>query len=465
MARPNILIINSDQHRVDSLGCYGHDIVKTPNLDRLAAMGMRFDNAFTPAPLCCPARQSLLCSQVPEKHGCLWNYGAGSGHAMGGLPPETDVWPRRLQQAGYRTAYFGKWHVNPDVDPTGFGFEKYSGLENYPGRRPAKNSWNDLTDICGVGIYDEGETETSRTHASAYDCIATIKEYAEGDAPWHVRLDYTEPHLPCFPTREFLNMYDPDELAPWGSFDEELAEKPYIQKQQLDNWNIADWTWDDWKHYVHQYFAVITQMDDAIGKVIAYLEESGLIENTIIIYTTDHGDMAGGHRMMDKHYILYEDVVHVPMIIRWDGVTPPGSVDDDFTSHYLDLGPTLLEAAGLEIPDCYDGKSLLPRLRGEPVIGAEGITSTYNGQQFGLYTQRMYRDKRYKLVWNLTDIDEFYDLDSDPYELKNLIRKPECAGLIESFRQKLYHELLRLGDPLVESVWMREQLLYNRKKA
>ena len=106
MIRPNILIINSDQHRVDSLGCYGHDIVKTPNLDRLAAMGMRFDNAFTPAPLCCPARQSLLCSQVPEKHGCLWNYGTGSGHAMGGLPPETDVWPRRLRQAGYRTAYF-----------------------------------------------------------------------------------------------------------------------------------------------------------------------------------------------------------------------------------------------------------------------------------------------------------------------------------------------------------------------
>ena len=212
-------------------------------------------------------------------------------------------------------------------------------------------------------------------------------------------------------------------------------------------------------------FAVITQMDDAIGKVIAYLEESGLIDNTIVIYTTDHGDMAGGHRMMDKHYILYEDVVHVPMIIRWDGLIQPGSVDDDFTSHYLDLGPTLLEAAGQEIPDCYDGQSLLPRLRGEPVVGAEGITSAYNGQQFGLYTQRMYRDKRYKLVWNLTDIDEFYDLDSDPYELKNLIRKPECAGLIESFRQKLYHELLRLGDPLVESVWMREQLLYNRKKS
>ena len=84
--------------------------------------------------------------------------------------------------------------------------------------------------------------------------LQTIKEYAEGDAPWHVRLDYTEPHLPCFPTREFLNMYDPDELAPWGSFDEEFAEKPYIQKQQLDNWNIADWTWNDWKHYVHQYF-------------------------------------------------------------------------------------------------------------------------------------------------------------------------------------------------------------------
>ncbi|MBI4977748.1 MAG: sulfatase-like hydrolase/transferase [Spirochaetes bacterium] len=461
--RPNILFINVDQQRYDALGFTGNPIVKTPHLDSLAANGMSFTEAYTPIPICCPARQSLLCSQIAEVHGGLWNYDGGAGFKMGGIAPHADMWPFKLKEAGYSTAYLGKWHVNPTINPTGFGYDRYIP-ERYPARRPAGNIWHSLEGIRALGMKDEGDVETSYTHMFAKDCVGTIKEFADRDAPWHVRLDFMHPHLPNFPAEPFASMYRPDNIPPWGSFNDTFTGKPYIQRQQLSNWGIENWTWKEWSQIVSQYYGVISQYDDALGRVFSFLTSQGLMKDTMIIYTTDHGDMTGSHRMMDKHYVMYQDITHVPMVIRHDGVIAPGSTNGDLINHYLDLGPTILDLLGLPIPSSYQGISMLPQLSEKRNDRTRThITSSYNGQQFGLYAERMITDGRKKLVWNLTDVDEYYDLDTDPWEIYNLIADVSRKDEIQRMRTQLLQELSALKDPIVANPWMKHQLMNGAK--
>lgn len=461
-SKPNVLLINVDQQRYDSLGFTGNGIVQTPHLDQLAAKGVSFTHAFTTLPLCCPARQTLLSSLTPEVHGVFWVYGVG--HKTPDFSPEHDVWVRHLRAAGYRTAYVGKWHVHPAIDPTGFGFD-INCPDKYLHRRPQNMGW-DLKNIRAiVQLIDEGDVETSSTHLLAQDAIRCIREFSEEGKPWHVRLDYSQPHSPCYPAGRFATMYDPRDIPPWGSFAETFQNKPYIQRQQLYTWNVDDWTWQEWSQYVARYFGIVSQIDDAVGRVVGYLEANGLMQNTVVIYTTDHGDMAGGHRTMEKVYNLYEDMVHVPLLVRWDDVVAAGTTCDDFVSHYLDLGPTILDMAQLSTPESYQGISLYPQLQGETNPNTRRcITSSCHGQQFGLYSQRMLRDRRYKLVWNLTDVNEFYDLQEDPYELTNLAVDPARRGMIEDYQRQLYAELKKLKDPLVDTIWMENQLLVEGRK-
>ncbi|HZJ57268.1 MAG TPA: sulfatase/phosphatase domain-containing protein, partial [Clostridia bacterium] len=288
--------------------------------------------------------------------------------------------------------------------------------------------------------------------------------YSEEGAPWHIRLDFPGPHLPCRPSEDFARMYKAEDIPPWASFKEDFHNKPYIQKQQLYSWDIEDYTWEDWRDTVALYYATITEIDHAIGKVLDRLEELGQAENTIVIYTADHGDMCGGHRMIDKHYILYDDVVKVPLVIRWPGVIPPSSVRDEFICHFLDIPPTILEVLGQSIPDSYSGRSMLNLLKGQKAEGwrTEAV-STYNGQQFGLYTQRMIRNNSWKYIWNTTDIDELYDLEKDPDELYNLMGQEKYMPIVTELRKRLYEILLEEGDGLVKTHWMRNQLINNKK--
>lgn len=459
--RPNILFILSDQHRYDCVGRSNAFPVKTPNIDRLAAQGMWFSNAFTPIPLCCPARQALLNGRRPEAFGGLWNY--DNTLKVSALEPNEYSWPRDLQKCGYKNGYVGKWHVNPVHTPLEYGFDTYISegdygafrQEKYPGIK-YENGW--------LGETDPIPLEDSQTHWMAYQAIELLEEYTRSDVPWHIRLDLPQPHLPCRPAGEFAHMYNPGDVPVWGSFYDELAGKPYIQKQQLYNWGIEDYTWKDWAPIVARYYGIISQMDNGIGRVLNKLDELGISEDTIVIYSADHGDMCGSHRMMDKHYVLYDDIVRVPFIIRWPARIEEGSQCDSFVYNCLDLPPTVLEVLGLEPGEDFAGRSLLPLLSGEKVEDwRKEVVSTYNGQQFGLYTQRMIRDDRWKYIWNTTAEDELYNLEEDPWELNNLIHTRDYDGLVSEMREKLYHELFNCGDGLVKSPWMKHQLLDNKK--
>ena len=460
--RPNILLICCDQLRYDSLGFSGANAVcgkvSTPNLDRLAAEGLWFDNAYTALPTCCPARQSMLAGKRAESFGALWNFDITSKVAS--LTPDHPTWTASMKKSGYRMAYVGKWHVSPTFTPLDFGYDSYYDdgsysewrNENFPGLQP-KADW--------FGAVDPIDLENSHTHVLAKEAIGYIREYAEGSEPWHVRLDFSEPHLPCCPCKEFAALYDPDKMKPWPSFDDTFEGKPYIQKQNIYTWGNEEKTWDDWKHYASRYFAVISQTDDAVGRVLRALEETGQADNTIVIFTADHGDMAGSHRMMDKHYVLYDDTVHIPLIIRAPG-TIPGRIRG-FVNNCLDMAPTMTDLCGGE-PIETDGYSLLPQIEnaGETGLRDHAMT-TLNGQQFGLYTQRMLRTEKWKYIWNLTDVDELYDMENDPWEMKNLAREPEMTALLAELRKKLYGLLEKEDPDLVKTDWLKRQLLDNHK--
>lgn len=458
--KPNILYIVTDQLRSDCVGCYHGYPVRTPNLDALAAEGMRFAEAYTPQPLCCPARQSMISACRPERHHGLWNYDL---MGVDTLAPSEDFWPARLKEMGYSSHYFGKWHVSPDYDPVTFGYDSYISPDDYRDYREQvfgpfvrENGW--------FGEIDPVPLEHSRTHYLARMAGEQIENCVKAGKPWHVRVDFPEPHLPCQPCAEFFDLYKDMEIPQWAGFDETFEDKPYIQKQQVYNWSGEHKTWQDWAPVVARYYAIISQVDDAVGGLIRKLKELGEWDNTLVVVTADHGDMCGSHRMMDKHYIMYDDVVHVPLIMSWPGHIKAGSVNQDFVCHALDLGPTFMEITGGGTLRT-DGRSLLPLMQGHtPKDWRKEVVSSYNGQQFGLYTQRMIRDKRWKYIWNTTDVDELYDMESDKGELHNLIHDPAYRDLIHDMRKRLYEILRKEGDTLVVSNWLQQQLLGEDRK-
>ncbi len=463
---PNVLLITADQLRYDCVGISGRYPVQTPNLDKLAREGAFFTQAYSHIPLCCPARQSLLNGRRPETFGALWNFSGAL--PVGALPPDSYTWPKQLGELGYTSAFLGKWGVHPDHDATTYGYDVYVGEMAYAQFQQQHYSQVRFTN----GFFGEANpipVHDAKTHWFAERAIEAMERLQQVGRPWHLALHLSDPHLPCRPSGRFADMYDPSQVPEWDGFRDSFAGKPYIQRQQLYNWGVQDYTWEDWAPIVARYYGMISQLDDAIGKVLQALEETGGAENTLVIFTADHGDMCGSHRMMDKHYILYDDVVHVPLMYRWPGRIEPDVKHDRFVYNILDLPPTVLEAAGAGQPRFLQGRSLLPLLLNEAedlakhVGWREDVVTTYNGQQFGLYTQRMIRTRDWKYIWNTTDVDELYDLGEDPGELNNRIADPAHVDVVSDLRRRLYDRLASDGDALVANEWTKRQLLNGQK--
>lgn len=459
--RTNFLLIHADQHRYDCMGVSGHPLVHTPNLDRLAAEGMFFSHAFCPVPVCAPSRASLLFGTWPSRHESITNTGIEvSAPVRDDLPAFTQV----LSEHGYHVAGVGKWGIISRRTPQELGFDVFIADAEYRAwrkaqgipDRPSTNGW--------FGEVDPYITpEKSRLAWGADRIIELLRERARERAPFFLRWDPPEPHLPNVVPEPYATMYDPADIEPWPSFAETFVGKPYIQRQQLESWGIADWTWDDWRPVVSRYLGEITLLDAQVGRILDALDELGLAEETMVVYTTDHGDMCGGHRMIDKHYVMYDDVVRVPLIVRWPGRIKPGSRSDAFVATGLDLARTFLEAAELPVPQEFQGESLLPVFRGES-NGRESVYAVYHGGQFGLYSQRMVRTREWKYVWNPTAEDELYHLATDPAELHNRAADRACADVLKALRRLVVEWMEATGDRLLNH-WTRRQLLEGKKMA
>lgn len=455
--KPNILFIHSDQHRYDCLGLTGHPQLKTPTLDRLAADGITFTNAFTPTPLCVPARNCLLHGQWSSQHLCIANYDTEAPR-----PPSKTLphFPEQLKKNGYTLGYTGKWHVSETRNALDYGFDDFIDEEKYPAWRketglppvPQTNKW--------FGELDPHITpEQSRLAWGADHTIRLMEKAAASDQPFFIRWDPSEPHLPNIVPEPYFSMYPPETIEPWPSYPDPLDGKPYIQAQQLRTWKLGDWDWNKWAKLVSRYLGEISLLDNQIGRVLAKLDELNLSDNTLVIYTTDHGDMCGGHGMIDKHFIMYDDVVHVPLLMRWPNRIRPGSVCADFVSSEVDLGPTFCAATGSETPETFSGQNLLDLIDGK-TAGRKDILSAYHGNQFGLYSQRMVRNNEWKYVWNATAEDELYDLVNDPAELCNRATDPDCLPQLSGLRRRLLEWMEETGDMLLND-WNRAQLEEN----
>ena len=463
MNNKNLLFIMCDQQRYDCVGFSGIRPVKTPNIDKIAKNGAWFKNAYTPIPVCAPARQSLICGKRPESFGGLWNFHIIHPVCEVSNAPESFLYPRYLKENGYNTAFCGKWAISATQPPEKYGFDTYVSDSSVYAEMSQKCP--DMGNISYPnGFFGDPcpiELENSHTHVLARKANEIINDYAKQEKPWFVKIDFPEPHLPYRPSAPFDTMYKPEDIEKWGGFDDEFIGKPYIHKQQVINWKLEDRTWEEWARTVALYYGYVSQYDDAIGTILKNLEDTGQIENTVIVYTCDHGDLCGSHKMIDKHYVMYEDLVHVPFAVRCDGVIKP-QIFDGYVHNCLDAVPTVLDLLDIEQPAAnLHGESLMPALVNHAEWTRDYAVSSYNGQQFGLFSTRSIKVDGYKYVWNLSDTDEFYDLTKDPYELSNKIYDESKSELIAELRVKLYKELERCQDPMIS--WVKDQLLKGRK--
>ena len=459
LPRPNLLVLMTDQQRADTVA--PSSPCRTPNLDELAAGGTRFLRCYSTNPICSPSRASLMTGLLPHSHGmvdCTHTVEPYRADLKAGLP----FWSRRLREAGYRTGYFGKWHIERSNRLEQFGFDSYELMESFEaaevGCRRVPNTgylerrrrlglpeedrrWErrgmvrhrGYKDLLLHGVVDE-PVEGTGEHYVFSRGIDFLTGSARQEQPWCLFLSTVGPHDPYVVPREYRRLYDARALTPPSSFHDDLAHRPAIYRRMQSVWDQMRWS--DFAEATACYYAFCSLIDDQVGRVLRVLEETGQSENTLVLFLSDHGDYMGAHRLMLKGVPAFEEAYRVPLILKGPGVRPgqeaPGIVS------LLDVAPTLMELMLGEGFSCH-GRSLRPLLGGDGSGWDSQAYAEMQGQRMA-YTQRVLWRGRHKYVFNAFDEDEIYDLERDPHELHNLAgsRGPLCremaAGMWEIAR-------------------------------
>jgi len=420
----NVLFIMSDQHNARALGCYGNPDVLTPNMDRIAGEGVRFDKAFCQTPQSCPSRMSILTGRYAHSHGVRVN---------GVLEPEglTTV-AGILREAGYSTGAVGKMHVFSRLSKLGFdlqvdmieylAFLKKEGQPNFT----ASGDWLDFKISGPVGI-THSDNDHHRPGFWAGEMVKFLR--ANKDRPFCAWCSFYGPHTPITPSRPWAEMYDPDKLTLPGNF----GSRPEKVSRRLETAqrNFRRMDERDHRQTLAYYYGLVSQIDYNIGVVLDELERLGLAEKTIVVYTADHGEMMAEHSTWTKGTGCFDATVRVPLIIRLPGALPRGKVVRELVGS-IDLMPTLLDMTGRPVPGKVQGKSLLPLMRGRgrgwrDVVFSEG---GYPGRGHGVSS--MARTQSHKYVRHTKGeelFEELFDLERDPWETENEIDNPEYAGV------------------------------------
>ena len=471
-AQPNIVCIFADQHRHDALGCAGNTQIKTPNLDALAASGVRFNTAWCQSPICQPSRAALITGRYPNELGVMRNFG----------PDMDSGWPtfmKTLSNSGYNTANIGKTHyyaeglAQPDKSTdmrdyssrvAAFGFDyvieefdryvhamdgvttPYTGYLQQEGvlgayQRAIKSIWR-LTEQHWDGVTSPLSKEqdlTSFLTREAQSWLAT----QSADQPFFLQLSYVQPHVPLMGDPEWAAYYSAANI-PRGP-----SKQPPVGVPVWDNYlswcghhaNASLLTDDYVLAGARQYYAMISLIDECIGNIQTQLASQGLLDNTWIVYSSDHGEMLGDHGLMAK-FNFYRSSVQVPLI-----VCPPGGIDgltSDALASVVDIAPTLLAAAGVEPLQNIRGRSLLGAVAGEE-SHAESLFSEIQQQSRkpNAPTFRALRNQRYRLTVETTTntLCELFDLQEDPLELANRVHDASKTAIIKELRDQLEEHL------------------------
>lgn len=452
----NIVFMLSDQHRWDALSCNGAAVVKTPHIDSIATEGMRFDGAYTACPLCTPARASLLTGLLPHNHGQLANMDNFNGifdqQVLG-----KKGYPEYLHDAGYQVGYTGKWHLPKEGDKQFWNIDQWHN-DHQSVLKQAGVTYNMAVDEVqplewGAEAKFYGKSalplELNYNTYVADRTIDMINQFSSDCAPFMICSAFTGPHFPIAVPEPYLSMYNPEDVPMWGNFHETFMDKPIVQQKEMMRWNSSHLTWKDWQKVIAAYWGYCTYIDAQIGRIITRLKEQGIYENTIIIYSSDHGDMLGSHRLFNKGWNMYEECNRIPLLIRWPNTALFNSVCKEFVN-LVDIMPTLLEAAGTPCPEKIDGKSLVPLLKGNRPDDWPGEALVeFNGYESSLTTIRMIRTEKWKYVYNPSSVDELYDMESDPDELYNLADRLAFKHVLRRMKDRMVKRLQSHRDGIV----------------
>lgn len=459
---PNILWIGVDQMRADTPGYAGNDVCQTPHLDRLAAQGVAFSRAYAPCSLCSPARASMLTGRYAFSHGMGTNCDLYHSLTQELRDPSQLLHPR-LQSLGYRCGYAGKWHVGAELGPLDYGFEGmnlpgYGDLKQDVGYQrylrdnglgygpPSKPIYGNPGQNTLLGAIWNGPLESTPTYYLASYAISQLEEHAAGHQPFFLTCQFWAPHAPYLPSPEFTGRHNRDAIQPWINFQDDYAGKPEsIRRFRSDFYRSLPEDWPGWQELIGLYYDYTALVDAQIGRILERLDELGLAEDTLVVFTADHGDMTGSHGgLFDKGFML-EEAHRVPLILRWPGHLLAGKTLDALVSN-MDIFPTILDVLGS--PDAsLDGQSVLPLIENDSP-GRAAIYLEFHGIRY-LYSQRalVTRDGL-KYVFTPGDRDEVYDLTGDPGELHNLIDDPAWQDRVERLRWQLVQAAFQANDPI-----------------
>lgn len=444
---PNLLFLITDQQRADTIE--PQTACQTPNLDRLAANGTRFSRCYTPNPICSPTRASLMTGLLPHSHGMV-----DVTHAVPPYRASFDaslpVWPQALKDAGYHTAYFGKWHVERSNRLENFGFETYE-VGQYHKLLGLVEVGDDLVvqgvvrqkgykDFLLYGVSEE-PVESLPEYQLYSDGVQFLQQAsAEPERPWALFLSSEAPHDPYVTLRRYYEQYNPDDIPKPASFDDNLAGRPAIYRRIQRVWDAL--TWDDFAQATACYYANCTMMDEQIGRVLMALEVLDMMDNTIIVFTSDHGDYMGEHRLALKGIPAFEGAYRVPLLLSGPGI--PANRQLDEVVSLLDLVPTLVQLTA-KTNFAGHGRSLLSLLQNEETDWTCEAFAECHGQRFN-YTQRVLWQDNHKYVFNGFDEDELYDLVADPHELHNLVANPAQRPLLEQMAARMWAIIRQTDD-------------------
>lgn len=450
MARPNILMIMTDTQATNMVGCYSGLPLGTDNIDRLAQSGVMFGSAYTTCPVCTPARSGLFTGIYSSQSGAWTN-----NIALGANMRTVGAY---FQAAGYRTAFIGKWHLDGhDYFGTGDCPPEWEDAYWYDGKRYLdtmddtaislwRNGLNSAADLRRHGV----DAEFTWAHGITRRAKDFLKSAETDDRPYLLVLSYDEPHHPFTCPPEYVDRWA-DFAYPLGArATDTLAGKPEHQRlwaNAMPSPVGAD------GHYRHpMYFACNDFVDDQIGSVIAAAGETPWV-----LYTSDHGEMMGAHRMVSKGSAAYDDITRIPLLLRPPvGAAAPRRIDTPVS--HIDILPTLLDIAGIARTEALHGESLLPLLDGEGATHQD-VLIEFNRYEIehdsfgGFIPMRAIVGDDFKLVINLFDSDELYDRKNDPDEMVNLIDAPQFAALRDALHDRLLARMDAIRDPYRAYRW------------
>lgn len=454
--RPNILFIMTDDHAASKLSCYGDKVIRTPNLDRLAAEGVRFTNCFVTNSLCAPGRATVLTGCYSHIHGVRGN--SEMANQIERMDPKLPTFPQVLQKAGYRTGIVGKWHLSHD--PVGFDY------------------WCVLP---GQGLYfdpdfiENGARKKFRGYSTdiTTDLALDFLRKTRADQPFCLLYQHKAPHRPFQPAPRHARMLDGLELPYPETFHDDYATRRMAKEAEDMRFDISlagDYkdlpsglSPEERKKWIYHrfakgYYAAVYGIDENLGRVLEYLDQNNLAQDTLVLYTSDNGFFLGEHGWYDKRF-MYEPSLRVPLLVRYPRLGVAGRVEDRMAVN-VDYAPTLLDFAGVPIPKTMQGRSLRPLLEGKPAAGwrrsmyyAYYENSWAQRQKGGPMTDpsfqyftphrvvphRGVRTERYKLIhyYGEGDYWELFDLQTDPNELNNLYGDPAYAKVTAELKREL----------------------------